>query len=104
MKILGPRLINNDEYLLYIDSEDTAMDPTQYRKRKLSSSPCINVQRNDLDSPESNQTPLKSGGKRQRKSKVLESFLGKDYKPKPRDVICARGKEAASHVSKSLEE
>lgn len=34
MKILGPRLINNDKYLLYI--EDTAMDPSRRNKRKHS--------------------------------------------------------------------
>jgi hypothetical protein len=109
MKILGPRLINNDKYLLYIDS--TAMDPTQSRKRKLSAAledtsitkPKIS---NDDGGDDVSSTLVtsrdssarKPGGKRKRKPKVIEENLGSDYIPTEHDVICARGKDAQNHV------
>jgi hypothetical protein len=106
MKILGPRLINNDKYLLYI--EDTAMDPS--RKRKLLSAPSPqsssiaddNDKTTDVQTTTSEITDDPSSrkpGKRRRKEKVVETMLGEDYEPSPGDCICGRGKEAASHVS-----
>jgi hypothetical protein len=100
MKILGPRLINNENYLLFV--EGTAMDPT--RKRKLSSPASITTGDSvkgsndsitgnvDNDGPSSRKT-----GKKKRKQKVVEKLLGEDYQPNDNDVLCARGKDAATH-------
>lgn len=107
MKVLGPRLINNDKYLLYI--EETAMDLSSSRKRKLSLSLETESKTNEMNNASSAaNTPVvsprdpsarKPGGKRRRKPKVTEEHLGSSYKPSPKDVICARGKDAQNHVS-----
>ena len=114
MKILGPRLINNDKFLLYI--EDAAMDPPKKRKFAFPPSPPTssiiddsnNDRNNDEDKTihtESHSDPSsRTSGKRRRKQKVTEQLLGEDYEPSPRDCICGRGKEAASHVSLHMDE
>ncbi|KAG7367364.1 hypothetical protein IV203_030035 [Nitzschia inconspicua] len=104
MQILGPRLINNDKYLLYI--EDAAMDPSRKRKQSSSAPPVASrvttnhtvLLGDDGASIVEGSDPRSSRkSKRRRKEKVVERFLGEDYKPSPNDCICGRGKEAASH-------
>ena len=112
MKILGPRLINNDKFLLYIDA--STMDPTESRKRKLS--PTMDEEESNVkakmtndgaeeDSSTAAVTPIrdpsarKTGGKRKRKPKVTELDLGNGYAPTEHDCICGRGKDAQNHVS-----
>lgn len=118
MKVLGPRLINNDKFLLYIDA--TTMDPTESRKRKLSpttdeeSSMIIKTKMTNDGGAEAEDastaavTPTrdpsarKLGGKRKRKPKVTEQDLGNDYTPTAHDCICGRGKDAQNHVSDDM--
>jgi hypothetical protein len=78
------------------------MDPT--RKRKLSSPPIITSgetvnSNNDgiTEVVDGDELPSQTLGKRRRKPKVTEKLLGEDYQPNCNDVLCARGKEAASH-------
>jgi len=95
MKILiAPRFVQSDGDLLYID--DTAMDPSQARKRKLSPSPVAPDNVSSIDSSDPSSRKLRG---RKRKHKVAEKVLGEDYQPNSEDVICGRGKEAQNHVS-----